>query len=124
MTDSYHGDGPIINEAVLSWFPFSVNSPMSYDLHVKTTELEREDSLTMAIETMTEIEESGFITEVHRTSTLYENSTIAGFTYYYDRDVVKLERSIYNTFMLLGDVGGLFGLFVSIASSLLSILNF
>ena len=49
-------------------------------------------------------------------------TTIAEFTWYYDRDVIKIERTVYNAFMLLGDVGGLFGLIVSIASTLLNIL--
>ena len=46
------------------------------------------------------------------------------FNWYYDRDVMNIDRSVYNTFMLLGDVGGLFGLMVSVATFLLSILNF
>ena len=46
------------------------------------------------------------------------------FNWYYDRDVMNIDRSVYNTFMLLGDVGGLFGLMVSVATFVLSILNF
>ena len=41
-----------------------------------------------------------------------------------DRDVTKIERIVYNSFMLLGDIGGVFGLFVSVAASLLSIINY
>ena len=78
----------------------------------------------MAIETITEIEEFGFKTTLYEAKPRFKNTLITGFTWYYDRDVVKIDRSVYNTFMLLGDVGGLFGLFVSISSSLLSILNY
>ena len=46
------------------------------------------------------------------------------FYWYYDRDVMNIERSVYNTFMLLGDVGRLNGLLISVATFLLSILNF
>ena len=49
---------------------------------------------------------------------------IAEFDFHYERDVVKIDRAVYNTFMLLGDVGGLFGILVSITSSLLGILNY
>ena len=41
-----------------------------------------------------------------------------------DRDVDSVERSVYNTLMLLGDVGGLYGIFVSFAATLLGILNY
>ena len=41
-----------------------------------------------------------------------------------DKDVDSVERSVYNFFMLLGDVGGLYGIFVSIAATLLGILNY
>ena len=41
-----------------------------------------------------------------------------------DKDVYAVERSVYNFLMLLGDVGGLYGIFVSIAATLLGILNY
>ena len=39
-------------------------------------------------------------------------------------NATKTTRSVYNFFMLLGDVGGLFGLLVSVMSSLNGILSF
>ena len=41
-----------------------------------------------------------------------------------DRDVDLVERSVYNVLMLLGDVGGLYGIFVSIAATLIGFLNY
>ena len=41
-----------------------------------------------------------------------------------DRDVITVKREVYNLFMLLGDVGGLFGLFVSAFSSIVGFINF
>ena len=41
-----------------------------------------------------------------------------------DRDVDSVERSVYNTLMLLGDVGGLYGIFVSFAATILGVLNY
>ena len=41
-----------------------------------------------------------------------------------NKDRTKIQRAVYNTFALLGDVGGFYGLFVSIATTLLGIINF
>ena len=41
-----------------------------------------------------------------------------------NKDVVKVERSVYNSFMLLGDVGGLYGILVPLASIILGYINF
>ena len=41
-----------------------------------------------------------------------------------DRDVKTIKRQVYNSFMLLGDVGGFYGLFVSISVSVLSVINY
>ena len=41
-----------------------------------------------------------------------------------NKDVVVVKREVYNLFMLLGDVGGLFGLFVSVFASFLGIANY
>lgn len=38
--------------------------------------------------------------------------------------VKKVERSIYNFLMVLGDVGGLYGLLFSVGSSLCAIFHF
>ena len=37
---------------------------------------------------------------------------------------MQVERVVYNTFMLLGDVGGLYGILVPLAATLLGYLNF
>ena len=41
-----------------------------------------------------------------------------------NKDRTKIQRAVYNTFALLGDIGGFYGLFVSIATALLGIINF
>ena len=41
-----------------------------------------------------------------------------------NRDVVTVKREVYNYFMLLGDVGGLFGLFVSVFATILGVTNY
>ena len=39
-------------------------------------------------------------------------------------DKTVIRRSVYNIFALLGDIGGFYGLFISIITALLSVLNF
>ena len=45
-------------------------------------------------------------------------------TYRMNFAVKTIERSVYNVLMLLGDVGGLFGLLFSVAASLNNAFNF
>ena len=41
-----------------------------------------------------------------------------------NKDVVRVERAVYNSFMLLGDVGGLYGILWPVIGSILGYLNF
>jgi len=44
--------------------------------------------------------------------------------FFMNRDVITVKRQVYDSIMLLGDVGGLFGLFVSVASTIIGIANY
>ena len=79
----------------------------------------------MDIYGITEQEENAFEMKLKQTNNLSR--------YYYSRleidirvnkDKTIIRRSVYNIFALLGDIGGFYGLFVSIATTLLSIINF
>ena len=39
-------------------------------------------------------------------------------------DVVQVERAVYNSFMLLGDVGGLYGILMLFVGTILGYINF
>ena len=54
----------------------------------------------------------------------YINSSIIELAIFYDKDVHTIQRSVYNSFQLFGDVGGVFGLLFSLASTILNIINF
>ena len=41
-----------------------------------------------------------------------------------NKDVLYVERTVYSTFMLLGDVGGLYTILVTIGAIVLSYVNF
>ena len=63
----------------------------------------------MAINGITQIEDEAF--EIVHTEDIHPIPTnpksLLLLHYWMDRDLGKVERSVYNTFMLLGDVGGL-----------------
>ena len=41
-----------------------------------------------------------------------------------NNDVVQVERAVYNSFMLLGDVGGLYGILMLLVGTILGYINF
>ena len=79
----------------------------------------------MDIYGITEEEENAFemqLVNVENASNYYETRLEIDIRVNKDRNIIR--RSVYNTFSLLGDVGGFFGLCTSIASALLGIINF
>ena len=73
----------------------------------------------MAIESLTDIEENYFEIEWRKDVIRnYKYNSRLQQIYQLDSDVIFIERSVYNTFMLIGDVGGFIG-FLSTSSSFL-----
>ena len=76
---------------------------------ISETALFREDGLFMAVNGITQIEDEAF--EIVHTEDIHPipawPTELLVLKYWMDRDLGKVERSVYNTFMLLGDVGGL-----------------
>ena len=81
----------------------------------------------MAIEGITAVEETFFhfkeSTFLARPTNTTKNTRVQ-MTYSLSRDVTIIERTVYNTFQLLGDVGGLNGLFLSIGATLVGFWNY
>ena len=79
----------------------------------------------MDIYGVTEQEENAFemkLKEFYNLSQYYE--TRLEIDIRVNRDKTIIRRSVYNIFALLGDIGGFYGLFVSIATTLLGVINF
>ena len=92
---------------------------------VKETRLVREDNLFMPLEALTEVEEEFFSIEVGKTSSRTDSfHTRYQLEFYFDHDVTQIERVVYNSFMLLGDIGGFYGILVSVFSLINSLLNY
>ena len=79
----------------------------------------------MSIESATEIEEKAFkLEKTDSMNKVKRSNSRLELSIQMDRDVTKVKREVYNSFMLLGDIGGLFGLFVSVFASILGITNY
>ena len=87
--------------------------------------MEREDGLFLAITGVSDEEDSAFKIEhketAHRWWFYNERLLIR---YEMNKDVEQVERVIYNSFMLLGDVGGLYGIFMLLVGTILGYINF
>ena len=84
---------------------------------VVMTELQRKDSLLIDLTGITDKEDSYLQIELdaYETRTRNLNARLQ-YEIFFDRDEVVIERSVYNTFMLLGDVGGLSSILFTIGS--------
>ena len=75
--------------------------------------------MIMAIDSITDVEENYFVIEQgNDVARNYKYNSRLQQIYHFDSDVTYIERSVYNTFMLIGDVGGFIG-FLSTASNFL-----
>ena len=84
-----------------------------------------DDNLFMAISGLTETENTIFSFKASRTSNLnisFYHRYVHAF--HMDYKVETIERSVYNLLMLLGDVGGLYGLLFSVFATLNNVFNF
>lgn len=123
----YSDDIPIINESQITFF----DVPHLQEIRlfaVKESILNLEDNLLMEIESVTGKDGKFFelIPQPTRSRSSpnprYFTKLILGFEI--DQNVTQIERSVYNTFMLLGDVGGFQGLLFSIGAFIVSIFTF
>ena len=78
----------------------------------------------LSLDEWTEEEETVFSIEEDRTHTKGAYTDRLVLEYRMNKDVIRVERAIYNFFMFLGDVGGLYGIFVSFASTCLGFFNY
>ena len=79
----------------------------------------------MEIQGLTDVEESGFEVKRFETNPVTQPTNNRMEIYYMmNKDLTQIDRTVYSTFMLLGDIGGLYGLFVSFASTILGLINY
>ena len=88
--------------------------------------LEREDSLFIEITGLTTEHDVFFdLVEVGQSPRILSGSNSRlSFQFTVDNNVTSIERQVYNSFMLLGDVGGLQGFLVSLSAILVKIFTF
>lgn len=70
------------------------------------------------------VDEYFFIKEDVQATRTLSYSTRLQMNFRMSHDTEVIERSVYNVFMLLGDIGGFSGLLYSLGASILSIITF
>ena len=121
-SDNYSRETPIVKESVTDWREIP-REPQLITLEVRQTQLVREDNLIIAINDVTEFEEEYFSIEQNKIYTQLPERTAFELDFYLNKDLTRVERSVYNTFMLLGDVGGLYGFLSGLFAFFLGIIN-
>ena len=108
----------------MQWIPIT-RSQKSYNLNVKLGELEREDNLLMAINDVTTKTEPFFniMKQEYADKCFYYNDRME-LRFHIASEVTFVQRQVYNSFMLIGDVGGFSGFLVGLGSFIVSFLNF
>ena len=120
----YSSDSPVVKESFIQWLPLP-RSQKTYNMNIKFAELEREDSLMMAINGVTTQNEPFF----HIMRTDFGDRCMnyhdrINLMFHIDHEVTLIQRQVYNSFMLFGDVGGFSGLLIGLGSLIVSFLNF
>ena len=94
-------------------------------MEIQQSQLTREDNLMMAINYVTAQEDTFFTVRELKTETRTEDfNTRLQLRYVMSHDVIMIERTVFNIFTLLGDIGGFYGLLVSIFATVHGILNY
>ena len=93
--------------------------------NIKQNKVAHEDNLFLAINDLTDRDDT-FLSVVDgavytRTS---DYRTKLNFEFHVSNDATQIDRAVYNTFMLLGDVGGFSGVLLSFGATILGFLNF
>ena len=92
---------------------------------VEENEVTYDNNLIMSLSGITEKTESYFSMKQLKIYTVtYEQNALLEFQFSVDPNLRKVERSALNFFQVLGDVGGLYGIVFSIASSIVSWVNY
>ena len=94
-------------------------------MNIKIAELEREDSLLMAIYDVTTKKGPFFnIKKTEAGDRCLNYHDRINLMFHIDQEVNLIQRQVYNSFMLFGDVGGLSGLLIELGSFIVGFLNF
>ena len=122
-SDTYN-EPCVIQESEMKIFDMPTRS-LRRDFGIQQTTLELDDNRFMSLSGITDEEQTFFsIEEIGTGLRTFKWETRLLLTFGISFDSVKIERSVYTLFMLLGDVGGLSSVLFSTAVYLLNILNY
>ena len=118
---------PIIKEANFDYMFLPVQNQL-LEYIISKSEVDRDDNLFIALQGITNVE--GELVQAQIGSKfermLFDTSKNARLQIMYSvsHDVTVINRSVYNTFMLLGDLGGLSGLLYTVGAFITSLLTY
>ena len=116
--------GPIVNESKLEIVKFPVQ-PLQETFKIQQTLAARDDNRIMAINGFTNDLDTLYSTgRASQSSNTEAYNTRYSVIFELDNDVQVIDRSVFNLFVLLSDVGGLYGLFISAISTILIVINY
>ena len=96
MQDKYDGDEPLLKESFVSWFAFP-RTNTQYELQVSQISITKEDNLVLAAQGLTDDEVSGFEIRQSNVYNRWNNyHTRVEILFFMNRDVVQVDRAVYN----------------------------
>ena len=117
---------PVTKEANLDNMFLPIKNQLQ-EYVIEKTEVDREDNLLIALQDITNVEEelvqASIGTIWDRTFFNARKNTRLQIIFSVSHDVTVISRQVYNTFMLLGDIGGLSGLLYTVGASIASLLT-
>lgn len=115
---------PVVKESIINWYEFP-RQPVIKNISIKESKVVREDNLFMEIPGLTAVEQNFFhLEEGSTTSRTRKSSTRLAFRFSIDNDIIVIHRSVYNSLMLLGNLGGLFVILFALFTALLCLVKF
>ena len=122
--ESYDSSGPIVSQSELTWYDIPSRA-LKRVFQVEQQSLEYDDNYFMAISGVTDKNIDFFHVHEYATSTqTYEFRTLLMLDYHMNLDLISHSRSVFTFVGVLGEVGGLYGLLISVASTCLSYATF
>ena len=119
-----YDNDPIIKRSQLTWSQIPLSNEKVVNKVVRS-QLRQEDSLVIDLTGVTDKESEYFhIEEDSKVSRTTSDNTRLELEIFLVRDLRVIDRSVYNLFMFLGNIGGLSSILFSLCAFLMGIINF
>ena len=119
MPYDFEHDSPVIKESIISYYEIP-SIPIRHQLSLQDTILDYDNNMFMSLAGITDQEVDFFEVQEEEISFITAiDGSLLEFIIVLNSDYLEINRSAYNFFQVLGDVGGFYGMLVGLASTLL-----